>query len=119
MKIRPIRTRADYERALARIAQLMNAKPGTAAGDELDVLATLVDVHEARNFPIDPGDPVAAILFRMEQMDLDRKDLEPLIGSRHRVSEVLNRKRGLSIEMIRRLHRNLQIPLEALIGEAA
>ncbi len=119
MDIRPIRTEKDYQWALARIAELMDAKAGTEAGDELDILATLVDAHEGAHYAIEPGDPVEAILFRMEQQGLERKDLEPYIGSRHRVSEVLSRKRGLSIEMIRRLHEGLKIPLEVLVGRAA
>ena len=94
----------------------MSAKPGTDEGDELDVLATLVDAYEAEHFPIDSPDPVEAIRFRMEQLGLERKDLEPFIGSRARVSEVLNRRRGLSLKMIRALHEELDIPLEALIG---
>ena len=119
MKVKPIKTNADYQDALARIEKLMSAKLGTSKGDELDVLATLVDAYEQKHFPIATADPVEAILFRIEQQGLERKDLEPFIGSRHRVSEVLNRKRSLSIEMIRRLHGGLQIPLEVLIGDAA
>jgi len=119
MDIRPIRTKRDYERALGRIEALMDAESGTDEGDELEVLATLVDVYEERHFPIGAADPVEAILFRMEQQELERKDLEAFIGSRHRVSEVLNRKRGLSLDMIRRLHAGLGIPLEVLVGEAA
>jgi len=119
MNIRPIRTKRDYERALRRIEALMDAESGTDEGDELEVLATLVEVYEERHFPIGVADPVEAILFRMEQQELERKDLEAFIGSRHRVSEVLNRKRGLSLDMIRRLHAGLGIPLEALVGEAA
>ncbi|MDJ0861709.1 MAG: transcriptional regulator [Gammaproteobacteria bacterium] len=119
MDIRPIRTERDYERALRRIEALMDAGPGTDEGDELDVLATLVEVYEEKQFPMDVADPVDAILFRMEQQELDRKDLEAFIGSRHRVSEILNRKRGLSLDMIRRLHAGLGIPLEVLVGEAA
>ncbi len=83
------------------------------------MLATLIAAFEDQHFPIDTPDPVDAILFRMEQLDLTRKDLEPYIGSRHRVSEVLNRKRDLSLSMIRRLHEGLNIPLENLIGKAA
>jgi len=119
MDIRPIRTKRDYEKALRRIDELIAAKTGTEEGDELDILATLVEAYEQRHFPIGAADPVDAILFRMEQEGLDRKDLEPFIGSRHRVSEVLNRKRGLSLDMIRRIHRGLGIPLEILVGEAA
>lgn len=119
MDIRPIKSQADYERALARVAELMDAEPGSPEGDELEVLSTLVDVYETQHFPIEPADPVDAILFRMEQEGLDRKDLEPYLGSRQRVSEVLNRRRGLSLDMIRRLHVGLKIPLENLIGHAA
>ena len=119
MDIRPIKSTQDYERALARIDELMDAEPDTPEGDELDVLVTLVESYEDKHFPIESPDPVEAILFRMEEMDLMRKDLEPYIGSRHRVSEVLNRKRELSLNMIRRLHEGLGIPLENLIGKAA
>ena len=94
----------------------MTAEEGTNEGDELDVLATLVHVYEARHFRIDFPDPIEAIVFRMEQMGLERKDLEPFIGSRARVSEVLNGRRGLSLKMIRSLHQELNIPLEVLIG---
>ena len=111
MNIRPVRTKRDYERALRRIDALMNAQPGTEEGDELEILATLVDVYEEKHFPVGAADPVEAILFRMEQQGLERKDLEAFIGSRHRVSEVLNRKRGLSLDMIRRLHGGLGNPL--------
>jgi len=116
MTIRPIRNSSDHESALKRIQALMSAKPGTDQGDQLDVLATLVDAYEAKNFPVDSPDPIEAIKFRMEQMGLERKDLEPFIGSRARVSEVLNKRRGLSLKMIRTLHEELDIPLEALIG---
>ena len=119
MTIRPIRTSSDHESALKRIQALMMSKPGTDDGDELDVLATLVEAYEAEHFPIDSPDPIEAIRFRMEQMDLDRKDLEPLIGSRARVSEILNRRRGLSLKMIRALNKELNIPLEVLIGPKA
>jgi HTH-type transcriptional regulator/antitoxin HigA len=119
MDIRPIKSEQDYEHALARVDELMDAEPGTHEGDELEVLATLVESYEDKHFPIESPDPVEAILFRMEEMDLTRKDLEPYLGSRHRVSEVLNRKRELSLNMIRRLHEGLGIPIENLIGKAA
>ena len=119
MKLRPIKTEADHEAALERIEELMDAERDSPSGDELDVLATLVEFYESGHFPIEPADPVEAILFRMDQRGLTRKDLEPLLGSRHRVSEILNRRRGLSVEMIRRLHEGLQIPLENLVGRAA
>jgi HTH-type transcriptional regulator/antitoxin HigA len=119
MDIRPIRSKQDYEKALRRVEALMTAKPGTDEGDELDVLATLIEAYEQMHFPVNAADPVEAILFRMEQQGLERSDLEVYLGSRHRVSEVLNRKRGLSLDMIRRLLEGLGIPLEALVGEAA
>ncbi|MEQ1614013.1 MAG: helix-turn-helix domain-containing protein [Hyphomicrobiaceae bacterium] len=114
--IKPIRTEADHAAAMKEIERLWGAKSGTRAGDRLDVLATLVDAYEAQHFPIAPPDPIDAIRFRMEQQGLTRKDLEPMIGSRTRVSEVLNRKRGLSIEMIRRLRAGLGIPADVLVG---
>ena len=116
MTIRPIRNSSDHESALNRIEALMSAQKDTAEGDELDVLATLVDAYEKEHFPIDAPDPVDAIKFRMEQMGLSRKDLEPFLGSRARVSEVMNKRRGLSLAMIRSLHENLEIPLDALVG---
>ncbi len=116
MNIRPIHTRQDHADALRRIDELMDAAPGTPEADELDVLATLVEAYEDEHFPIGDPDPVAAILFRMEQQGLTRKDLEPLLGSRGRVSEVLNGRRALSIQMIRRLNSELGIPLESLVG---
>jgi len=114
-ELKPIRSEADYATALAEVAQLWGAKSGTPAGDRLDVLATLIDAYEAEHHPIDPPDPVAAIKFRMEQQGLSRRDLEPFIGTRTRVAEVLNRKRSLSIGMIRRLHQGLGISAEVLI----
>ena len=116
MTIRPIRNSSDHESALKRIEALMSAQKDTAEGDELEVLVTLVDAYESKHFPIDAPDPIEAIKFRMEQLGLDRKDLEPYLGSRARVSEILNKRRGLSLAMIRALHENLDIPLEALIG---
>ena len=104
MDIKPIRTQRDYKAALAEIERLFDAKPGTEDGDRLDVLATLVEAYEQQHHPILPPDPVEAILYFMESRGLSRKDLEPYLGSRAKVSEVLNRKRQLSIEMIRRLH---------------
>src|SRR5690606_39690426 len=94
---------------------LWGAKSGTSEGDRLDVLATLIDAYESQRYPMDPPDPIEAIRFRMEQQNLTRKDLEPMIGTRTRVAEVLNRKRGLSINMIRRLHERLGISADALI----
>jgi HTH-type transcriptional regulator / antitoxin HigA len=116
MRIRPVRSEREYEAAVARIAELMGSVPGTAAGDELDVLATLVDAYEAKRFPIDVPDPVTVIKFQMEQQGLTRKDVQPMIGSRARVSEVLNGRRSLTLPMIRRLHAGLRIPVELLVG---
>jgi HTH-type transcriptional regulator/antitoxin HigA len=114
-ELKPIRTEADYEAALSAVEDLWGADSGTPEGDRLDVLATLIDVYEARHFPMDPPDPIEAIRFRMEQQGLSRKDLEPMIGPRNRIAEVLNRKRNLSIEMIRNLHEGLGISAEVLI----
>ena len=117
MDIKPIRTEADYDEALTQISGLLDAPEGSLDADRLEVLSTLVESYEERRHPIDPPDPVEAIKFRMEHMGLTRKDLEPLIGGRGRVSEVLNRKRRLSLSMIRNLHAGLGIPAEILIGE--
>src|SRR2546430_15094478 len=114
-EVRPIRTKRDYEVALKKVERLWGAESGTAEGDRLDVLATLIDAYEAEHHPMDPPDPIEAIKFRMEQQGLTRKDLEPLIGPRTRVAEVLDRKRELSIDMIRRLHDRLGISAEVLI----
>jgi HTH-type transcriptional regulator/antitoxin HigA len=113
--VKPIRSAADHRAAMADVKRLWGSKNGTADGDRLDVLATLIDAYEAQHEPIDRPDPIEAIRVRMEQQGLTRKDLEPLIGTRTRVSEVLNRKRTLSIGMIRRLHAELGIAAEVLI----
>src|SRR6266403_17170 len=115
IELKPIRTKADYRKGLAELERLWGAKSGTPEGDRLDVLATLIDAYEAANYPMNPPDPIEAIKFRMEQQGLTRKDLEPLIGTRTRVAEVLNRKRNLSIGMIRRLHDVLGISADVLI----
>lgn len=114
-EVKPIRTEAGYDAALVEVERLWGARSGTPEGDRLDVLATLIDAYEAEHHPIDPPDPVEAIKFRMEQQGLTRRDLEPMIGTRTRVAEVLNRKRSLSIGMIRRLHDELGISAEVLI----
>ena len=114
-EVKPIRTEADYDAALEDVASLWGAASGTPEGDRLDVLATLIDVYEARYHPMDPPDPIEAIKFRMEQQGLTRKDLEEIIGTRTRIAEVLNRKRSLSIGMIRRLNARLGISAEVLI----
>ncbi|MBI1865644.1 MAG: helix-turn-helix domain-containing protein [Nitrospirae bacterium] len=115
MKIRAIHTENDYRAALAEIERLLDAEPGTPDGDRLDVLTTLVEAYEERRHPIGFPDPVEAILYYLESRGLTRKDLESYIGGRAKVSEVLNRKRPLSIEMIRRLHKGLGVPAEILI----
>ena len=114
-EIKPIRTKRDHDAALKEIERVWGAKAGTPEGDRLDVLATLVDAYEAEHYPMDPPDPIEAIKFRMEQQGLTRTDLEEIIGTRTRIAEVLNRKRGLSIAMIRRLHERLGISAEVLI----
>jgi HTH-type transcriptional regulator/antitoxin HigA len=114
-EIKPIRTEADYEAALAEVERLWGSRSRTPNGDRLDVLATLIDAYESAHYPIDPPDPIEAIKFRMEQQNLTRKDLEGLLGTRTRVAEVLNRRRNLSINMIRRLHDKLGISAEVLI----
>jgi HTH-type transcriptional regulator/antitoxin HigA len=117
--IRPIRSEQDYEEALARIDSLMDARPGTPEADELDLLATLVEWYEKQHFPIEKPDPVAAIRFRLEQANQTSRDLVPLLGSRAKVSEVMSGKRGLTLQMIRALHRHLGIPAEVLLQETA
>jgi HTH-type transcriptional regulator/antitoxin HigA len=113
--LKPIRTEADYEAALVVIERLWGARAGTPQGDRLDILATLVDAYENEHYSMDPPDAIEAIKFRMEQQGLNRKDLADILGSRTRVAEVLNRRRGLSINMIRRLHEKLGISVEVLI----
>jgi HTH-type transcriptional regulator/antitoxin HigA len=119
MDIKPIRTEADYKAALKEISALMEHDPemGTTEGDRLDILSTLVEAYENRHFPMDLADPVEAILFRMDQQGLKPKDLEPMIGQRNRVYEILNRKRPLTMAMVWRLHRDLGIPAESLIRQ--
>lgn len=115
MEIAPIRSNRDYRRALKEIESLMSAKRNTPEGDRLDVLVTLVEAWESRHFPLDLPDPVEAIRYHMEQKGLSAVDLVPYIGSRHRVYEVLKRKRALTLQMIWRLHEGLGIPAESLI----
>ena len=115
MKIQPINTEARYDVALAEIDRLWGSTEGSPAGDRLDVLLVLVESYEAQHHPIAPPDPVEAIKFRMAQMNLKRKDLEPLIGSRACVEAVIDRRRSLSLPMIRKLHHSLHIPLESLV----
>lgn len=113
MEIKPIRTETDHLAALAEIERLWDAPDGTPEADRLEVLATLVDAYEQKHHPIDPPGPVEAILFRMDQLGLSRRDLEPYLGARSRVSEILSRR--LTLRMIRKLHDALGIPAEVLI----
>ena len=119
MNIHPVRTKADYKAALKEISALMESDPdlGTPRGDRLDILATLVQAYEAKHVPIGAPDPVEAIKFRMDQSGLSVKDLEPIIGKSNRVYEILNRKRPLTLAMIRRLHQRLGIPADVLIAQ--
>lgn len=118
MNIRPIRTEEDYPIALRELEAYFESEPApdSEEGDRFEILATLVEAYEAKHYPIELPDPIEAIRFRMEQGGLTVKDLVPSIGQLNRVYEVLNRKRGLTLEMIRNLHRNLGIPAESLIG---
>lgn len=115
MEIRPIRTRADHRAALKEVERLWDAAPGTPDGDRVEILVTLIEAYEARHFPIPAPDPIAAIEFMMEQKGLVRRDIEPAIGSRGRVSEVLTRKRPLTLPMVRALSALLDIPTEILV----
>ncbi len=117
MKIKPIRNEADYQKALERLEIIFDAKRGTEEGDELEILAMVIDNYENENFPIDMPDPIAAINFRMEQMGLKQKDLVKMIGFKSRVSEIMNKKRKLTLEMIRKLNADLNIPTEILIQD--
>ena len=117
MDIRPIRTEEDYRAALAEASALMEAEAGTPEGDRLDVLATLIEAYEASHYPVDAPDPIAAIQFMMEQKGLDRHDLEPAIGGRGRVSEILNRKRALTLPMIRALSALLDLSADVLVQD--
>ena len=115
MNIRPIKTKKDYEQALLRLEVIFDAKKGTPKGDELELLGMLVDNYENEKFPIDFPDPVEAIKFRMEQLGYNQNDLAKVVGLKSRASEILNRKRKLSLEMIRQIHDRLNIPTEVLI----
>ncbi|MCB1041374.1 MAG: transcriptional regulator [Acidobacteria bacterium] len=115
MRIKPIKTDADYHAALNEVAGLMNAEVGTPEGERLDVIVTLIEAYEAKHFPLDLPDPIDAIKFEMERKGLTVKDLEPMIGKSNRVYEVLNRKRSLTLRMIWKLHTGLGIPAESLI----
>ena len=116
MILKPIKNKTQLNRALKRVDELWGAKRNTVKGDELDVLMMLVEKYEEEHYPIPPSDPVEAIKFLMEQKALTRKDLEPYLGTRARVSEVLNKKRNLTLPMIKRLHEGLNIPYNCLIS---
>lgn len=118
MDIKPIKTDADYRAALKEVESLMMAEPNTPEGEKLDVLVTLIEAYERTHFPLDLPDPVEAIKFEMEQKGLTIKDLEPMIGKSNRVYEVLNRKRSLTLNMIRKLNQELGIPAESLIKQS-
>jgi len=117
MDIHPIHTEEAYENALERVASLMNAKPDTPEFDEPEILSALIENYEAKHYPIDAPDPIEAIKFRMEQEGLRQKDMVSIFGNKSRVSEILNRKRKLTLEMIRNLHEKLNIPFENLMGD--
>lgn len=118
MKIIPIKTEKDYKVALKEIERLFNAKPNTPNGDKLDIWTTLVHSYEEEHYPIDFPDAVEALRYWMESRGLERKDLQEYIGSRARISEILNRKRELTLGMIRKLHEQLHIPAELLIKKS-
>jgi len=117
MNIAPIRNEQAYQKALDHIEAIFDAKKGTEQGDELEILSILIDRYENDNFPIGMPDPIAAIKFRMEQMGMKQKDLAELVGFKSRVSEILNKKRKLTLEMIRKLHTTLHIPTEVLVQD--
>lgn len=116
MEIRPIKSEEDYKAAISRIEELWGAKMDTAEGDEFDLLVTLVEAYEMKHFPIAPPDPIDAIKFRMEQMEISKADMVKYLGSQSRVSEVLNRKRDLTLGMIKTLYKELKIPADILLA---
>lgn len=115
MTIKPIKTKKDYQAALNRLEVIFDAKPGTSEGDELEILGILIDKYEREHYSIEYPDPVEAIKFRMEQLGYNQNDLAKIVGLKSRASEILNRKRKLTLEMIRKLHEALNIPTEVLI----
>lgn len=117
MKIKPIRNEKDYQNALGRLEEIFDAKKGTKQGDELEILTILIDKYENENFPIELPDPIEAIKFRMEQLGMKQKDLAEVMGFKSRVSEIMNKKRKLTLEMIRKLNMTLHIPTEVLIQD--
>jgi HTH-type transcriptional regulator/antitoxin HigA len=117
MDIKLIKTEEDYKKTLERIEEIFDAPIGTTESDEADILALLIDEYEKKNFPIDAPDPIEAIKIRMEEMDLKQVDLIPEIGGKSRVSEILNKKRKLTVDMIRKLANRLQLSAELLIRD--
>lgn len=117
MNIKPIRNEKDYQKALNRLELIFDAKKGTVKGDELEILSILIDQYEKENFPIGMPDPIEAIKFRMEQMGMKQKDLAEIVGFKSRVSEILNKKRKLTLDMIRKLNTTLHIPTEVLVQD--
>ncbi len=117
MKIAPIRNEKDYQNALKRLELIFDAKKGTEQGDELEILSILIDRYENENFPIGMPDPIEAIKFRMEQMGMKQKDLAEVVGFKSRVSEILSKKRKLTLDMIRKLNTTLHIPTEVLVQD--
>ncbi|MBX3163354.1 MAG: helix-turn-helix domain-containing protein [Bacteroidetes bacterium] len=115
MNIKPIKTEKDYNQALSRIEKIFDAQPHTKQGDELDILATLVEKYEKEHFPIAPPDPIEAIKFRMEQLGYTQNDLAKVLGLKSRASEILNKKRKLTLEMIRSLNTKMHIPTDVLV----
>jgi HTH-type transcriptional regulator/antitoxin HigA len=115
MQIKPIKTEQDYQQSLKRLEEIFDAKTDTKDGDELEILGILIENYEEEHFPIDGPDPIAAIEFRMDQMGMDQQDLTRIIGSKSRTSDLLNRKRPLSIRQIRLLHKELHIPADVLL----
>lgn len=115
MKIRPIKSKKEYQQAMLRLEKIFDAKPGTNEGDELEILGILIDNYEKVHYPIDFPDPIEAIKFRMEQLGYSQSDLAEIIGLKSRVSEILNKKRKLTLEMIRNLHSMLHIPTDVLV----
>ncbi len=116
MTIKPIKTKKDYRASLKKIEELFEAKPNTPNGDLLEVLVTLVEAYEQKHFNISPPDPIEAIKFRMEQLGLKQSDLSDAMGGKNRVSEILNRKRELTADMMKKLHKQFNIPAESLLS---
>jgi len=117
MKIKPIRSEEDYDKALKRLEKIFDSQPGSKEGDELEILSLLIEDYENKHYPIGPPNPIEAIKFRMDQLGMNQKDLGKVLGHKSRASEILNKKRRLTLEMIRKLNRELKIPTEVLVQE--